>query len=251
VAYQLEVSGVAGVDLCVEEVRLSSERVAAGEALRADVTVCQLRDLEVRDVSLRFLLSEDDSVDDEDVQLGEDLVVDRIPGAGRTELRRRLRLPAGAENGARFVLVQIDPEAGLADLNRGNNQGTAPLTIVPACVDDDLRTNEGPLTATPLEPEASPFEAGVICAHTQDWYALPVAAPGQVEVRLGFVHAAGDLDLFLHRLDGGRLELLGSSETEGDEEVVSVEMEAAGDLLVQVSGFDDAEAPYTLEWSLP
>jgi hypothetical protein len=178
-------------------------------------------------------------------------VVARVPGAGETVLRQRLRLPADLEEGAWFVLAVVDPDAEVADLNRANNSAAAPLGVVAACVDDDLRENEGPLTATALEADASPREGGVICAHTEDWYALPVEGPGAVEVRLAFEHATGDLDLLLWRLADGGLELLGASETEADVEVVEIEVDGAGEVLVQVTGFDDAEASYTLSWSLP
>lgn len=248
VEYQLEVIGVAGVDLVLDTLRLSRDRGAPGEALRADVSVCQLRNLNVADVVVRLLFSADERASAEDAQLG-DFVIARVPGAGCVGVQQRVRIPRGVDAGEGFVVAVVDPLAGEADLNRRNNERAAAFAVVAACVDDDLRTNEGPATATPLEPGASPHEGGVVCAHTQDWYALPVEA-GEVVVRLAFDNDVGDLDLALYRPGDGAPVLLGASETEDDEERVAAEVEA-GELLIQVLGFDDAAAPYTLSWTLP
>ena len=248
VPYQLEVVGVSGVDVCLQSLALSRDSAAPGDAFRADVTLCQLRNLPVRDVPVSFLWSVDETPSADDTTLGE-LVVPLVPGAGEADATRRLRVPRGADPGAGFVVAVVDPEARVADLNRRNNTGSVAFEINAACIDDDFRTNEGPLTATPLEGP-SPHEGGVICPHTQDWYALQVDDAGEVTVSIEFDNAAGDLDLALWRMADGVPEFIDASETDRDIEALTLEV-PAGALLIQVTGFDDAAAPYRLSWTLP
>jgi hypothetical protein len=89
----------------------------------------------------------------------------------------------------------------------------------------------------------------VICAFTEDWYALPVDAAGEVTVRLTFDAAAGDLDLLVYDAEGELL--LGESRTEASPETVTFDVDAAGTVLVRVDGFLEAENDYRLEWVLP
>ncbi len=247
VEYQLEVVGVIGVDVCLQGLTLSRDSGAPGDALRAEVTLCQLRNQDVRDVAVRFLLSEDDQSSADDAELGE-LVVPVVPGAGEARAQRRLTVPRGAAEGERFIVAVVDPEARTNDLNRRNNEGAASFDVVGACVDDDFRTNEGPFSATAIE--ISPHEGGVICAHTEDWYVIEIPDAGALTVTLTFEHAMGDLDLGVWRMVDGAPVELDASRTEGDVEEVNLEV-PAGALLIEVDGFDDAAAPYTLSWTLP
>ncbi len=191
------------------------------------------------------MTAEDGDVDADDLLLDAEGELAPVPGAGERVLFRRLNLPPDVAVGDYQVIAQVDPRRFIADLRPANNERMAPLTVVAACVDDDPRSNEGPLTATPLQ--ASPFEGGVICPHTEDWYRLASEA-GAGEVRLSFEHARGDLDL---RVYDAEQALLGQSRGEGDLETVPFELEAAGDLLIRVDGFDGDQNGYTLEWTLP
>ena len=246
VIYQLVVAGISGVDLAVDAVRLSTGRAAAGADLRAEVDVENLRGDAARDLAVQFLLSADGQPSADDLELAR-AVVPVVAGASSVTLGQRLRLPRDVAAGAYQVVVVLDPERQVADVRPGNNVGTAPLQVAVACADDDPRTNEGPSTATPLGD--SPLEGGVICAFTEDWYALEVAGQGSLSVTLRFEHAAGDLDLSLWDAAGERL--LGESRTEAEVEVVTIDVVGAGVILVQVDGFLDAENAYTLEWSAP
>ncbi len=248
VAYQLTVAGVSGVDLEMVAVRLAPAEAAAGGDVRATVDMRNARADGADGVVVRFWLSADDRPSADDVVLAEHRVA-RIEGGAELALRQRLTIPADAPAGQRFIVADLDPDRRLPDLRPGNNRGAAAIAIVPACVDDDPRDNEGPRTATPLEAADGAHDGGVICAFTEDWYALPVDAAGRVTVRLTFDAAAGDLDLFVYGEDGESL--LGESRTEGAPESVTVDVEVAGTVLVRVDGFLEAEGDYRLEWVLP
>ena len=246
-AYVLTVTGVSGVDLAIDSIRLSSVRAAPGEDVRVDLGVSNRRGDAVEDVLTRYYFSLDANLSPNDRVLGERSIA-RIEGAAVLEVRQRLRLPADLRPDDGYIITVLDPDREVADLRPANNVLSTPLAVVAACIDDDQRENEGPATASPLEGVPSPLAGGVICAFTEDWYALPVAAAGDVNVDLRFQHARGDLDLEIYAEDGM---LLGESRGEGDLEHIALRVAAPGTLLIRVDGFLDARNDYTLSWTTP
>jgi hypothetical protein len=246
VPYALTVAGASGIDLEVLSVRLSAATAAPGDGLRVETEVTNNRGDTARDVLVRYLWSAD-ALPSADDRLLAEARLPVVEGGAVTRASQRVQVPREALPGPRFVVVDVDPLRALPDLRPNNNRGAASVQIVAACVDDDDRANEGPASATPLDP-AEGQRAGVICPFTQDWFRLPVDVAGPVTVRLLIEHARGDLDLRLYDAD---LNPLGESATESDEEVVSVVLAAPGDLLIQVDGFLDAQNEYTLRWILP
>lgn len=244
--YALTVAGVSGVDLEVTDLRLSGARAAPGDDLRATFNVTNLRGDRARDIVVRYLFSLDDEASADDVVLAQSAIA-IINGAEVLPISRRVALPPDLQPDDGFFLVQLDPERDIADVRPSNNLIAAPLAVVAACEDDDERENEGPRTATDLTGIQAPLAGAVICAFTEDWYALPVEA-GDVAVQIAFDNDRGDLDLEVFAEDGLPL---GQSATEADTERVSIEVDAAQTLLIRVDGFLDAENGYTLDWTLP
>lgn len=245
VVYTLNVAGVSGVDLAVEELTVSPAAGAPGTDVRAITQVANLRGDPANGVLLRYVLSNDARLSAEDEVLVERLV--DLPAAGALEVRQKLTIPADAESGARFVVAVIDPERRIPDLRPGNNELAAPLAIDAGCADDDDRENEGPRTATPLMAADGAYEGGVICPFSEDWFSLEVPA-GEVTIGIGFTHASGDLDLTVYDADGANI--LGESRSESDDESVTFDA-AAGTVLIRVDGFFEATNSYTLSWTLP
>ena len=244
--YTLTVSGVSGVDLAASGLTLTSDVAGPGDELLARLTVSNLRGDAASAVLVRFSLSADARPTSDDLVLAEQ-TLPRVEGAGLVELRQRLTVPAAALEGAQQLLVEIDPLRRLPDIRPGNNILRAPFTVLGACLDDDDRANEGPASATPLEWSAGSAE-GVICAYTEDWLSLTAPAGAR---RLTLSVAGGgagatDLDLAVYRADTGAL--LAASTTEVSPEVVLFTLPASAELLVQVDGFLDARASYTLSW---
>lgn len=244
--YALTVAGVSGVDLEITDLRLSGARVAPGDDLRATFDVTNLRGDRARDILVRYTFSLDDQVSADDIVLAESAIV-RIDGAQVLPISQRIAVPPDLQPDDGFLLVQLDPERDIADVRPSNNIVSAPLAVVAACEDDDARENEGPRTATDLTDAEAPLAGVVICAFTEDWYALPVEA-GDVAISIAFDNDRGDLDLEVLAEDGLPL---GRSASEADTERVEVEVDAAQILLIRVDGFLDAENGYTLDWTLP
>lgn len=245
--YALTVAGVSGVDLEVSDLRLSSPRVAPGDDLRASFAVTNLRGDRADDVVVRYLFSLDDRASADDALLFES-IIPRVDGAQLLPVAQRLRIPPDLQPDDGFVIVQLDPDRDIADERPSNNVIAIPLAVVAACEDDDARENEGPRTATDLTGVEAPLAGAVICAFTEDWYALPVPAAGDVTVQLDFQHARGDLDLELFAEDGLPL---GASRSETNREQVVIAVDAPQTILIRVDGFLEAENEYTLDWLVP
>jgi hypothetical protein len=241
--YSLRVRGASGIDLEAVSLDVVPAIASAGDEIRISGEVRNALSDSLQDVTARLLLSDDDlpSADDTELQR---LVLPRVGHLDPATFRVRVRIPAGALAGERFIVLEVDPDRDLADARRPNNILAAPLEIRAACMDDDRQTNERPDSATPLAFDAGPV-AGVICGYTEDWYSLEPAAGTRLTVTLTFDAAAGDLDLSLESAAG---ELLGESATEASPETVTID--AAGPVLVRVDGFLDAEAAYTLTWAV-
>jgi PKD repeat protein len=242
-SYSLSISGVSGVDLALDALTLTSEVAAPGDELLARTTLTNLRGDTAEAVRVRFTLSQDERATDDDTLLGEQ-VIPLIEGASSQTINQRLRVPRSALVGAQFLIAEIDPDRLLPDIRPGNNVFTLPFLVIGECIDDDQRENEGPLTATALEWTDSQYSA-TLCSYTEDWYALTVPS-GDATLTLE-ADAGGDLDLRLYRADD--LTLLGESVQDGDFiEEVSVNFDQSTQVLVQVDGFLDARAEYTLDW---
>jgi|GEM_PF-1982422 len=244
--YTLTVSGVSGVDLAASDLVLTSTVAGPGDELLARLAVRNLRGDAAAGVLVRFSLSADARPTSDDLVLAEQ-TLPRVEGAGVVEVRQRLTVPAAALEGAQQLLVELDPLRRLPDIRPGNNILRAPFTVLGACLDDDDRANEGPTSATPLDWAAASAE-GVICAYTEDWLTLnaPAGARRLTLTVAGGGAGGGDLDLAAYRADTGAL--LGAAATEGSPEVLSFTLPAPAAVLVQVDGFLDARASYTLRW---
>ncbi|MFN3200624.1 MAG: CARDB domain-containing protein [Bradymonadia bacterium] len=248
--YALTVGGVSGIDLTLADLRVAPEFTAPGAEVRATGSLQNLRGDLAQNVGVRFYLSRTTPLAEDALVLG-DLTVDEVEGAGTTSIRKKLTLPLAVEGGDWHLVAVVDPDTEQPDIRRANNEISVPFTVQDACVDDDARENEGPLTATDLAEAMSPVDAAVICAFTEDWYALPVLASGPVDIGIDFDHDVGDLDLRVYADDG--VTLLGESAGEADGESVQIMIEegdAPTTLLIRVDGFFDAENTYSLSWSL-
>ena len=244
--YTLTLSGVSGVDLALSDLTLTSVSGGPGDQLVGRVTVSNLRGDDAANVRLRFTLSQDARPTGDDLLLGEQ-VLPLVSGAGVLQASQRLTIPTAALTGAQQLIVEVDPLRALPDIRTSNNVARADFEVVGVCVDDDERTNEGPASPTALSEPSGEREA-VICAYTEDWYALNANA-GQVNVSLSAVAGAGDLDLSVYRASDGAL--LASSADEGLPSPLSLTLSEPEALLIQVDGFLDARGAYTLSWSSP
>ncbi len=246
VGYSLRVRGASGIDLQVTSFEVEPGRVAPGDEVRVVGAVRNALGDVLQNVTVRFLLSDDDLPSANDTELGE-LVLPRVGNLEPAGFRHRLRVPANAAAGGRFVIAEVDPDRMLGDARRADNALAAPLSVQAACVDDDPRTNEGPATASPVSLEGASVEA-VICGYTEDWYRLSVVEAGTLGIALVFDADGADLDLLVYDAARPNGPPLAQSATDASPEAVT--LEGPADVLIRVDGFLDAEGAYTLRWTL-
>jgi len=84
----------------------------------------------------------------------------------------------------------------------------------------------------------------VILPRDADWFVVEPCLGGRLTVRVRFPAADCDLDLVVYGDDG---EVLGVSESVGDEEAVAVDVGLAPTLLVEVYGLGGGQCTYDLE----
>jgi len=102
--------------------------------------------------------------------------------------------------------------------------------------DDRFEDNDSRQAAHPVEPGID-LDL-VVRTGDEDWYEADACAGGRLLIRIGFLHASGDLDLVVYDGAGDELD---RSETTGDYERVTVEPDAAGPIFARVFGYDGAE----------
>jgi len=243
--YTLTVGGVSGVDLSLDNLIITSAQGAPGDQLLGRVTLSNLRGDSAEQVRVRFTLSQDARPTGDDLLLGEQ-VVPVINGASSLEVSQRLTIPEAALTGAQTLIAEVDPLRALPDIRTGNNVARTPFEVIGVCQDDDDRENEGPASATELLTSSGSVDA-VICAYTEDWYALDAEA-GALLINLSAQAGAGDLDLSVYGADGA---LLGASADVGLPSPLSLTLDAPERVLIQVDGFLDARGVYSLSWSQP
>ena len=241
--YTLLVSGVSGLDLAATELRLTSQSGGPGAELYADVTIQNRRGDQANDVLVRFLISEDLRVSNNDPILGEQRI-STVPGASLVEVRQRISIPNEIAPGVYSLICELDPNLELDDFNLSNNITRSSFEVIAACIDDDDRENEGPRTATPLDwLSLDDGYNGVICPLTEDWY--QITAPSGARV-FTLNTPEGDLDLSIYRASD--MTLLGRSQLETQQEQVSFQLSTETALYIQVDGFFDEGGAYTLSW---
>ena len=87
------------------------------------------------------------------------------------------------------------------------------------------------------------------CNADDDWFAIPLAAGARVDVMVGFAHASSDIDAYLFAPDADPTHdaPLAAGDSTDDDETLTFTATAAGSYLLLVYGYDNREAPYTLD----
>jgi hypothetical protein len=111
-------------------------------------------------------------------------------------------------------------------------------------MEDGQAPNQSGDTAADVEVGES-FDALQICPGNSDFFTFTAAEGDRVTVSIFFSNAEGDLDLRIFRSDD-LTQPLGASESVTDTESVAFEAPFAGDFIIEVFGFMEAEATYNM-----
>jgi hypothetical protein len=127
-------------------------------------------------------------------------------------------------------------------------EGPYRLTIAASdwvCVEDEFEEND--TLATAWDVTGRTTLAGAVCRGDPDWFALDLVAGDTLRVDLRFVHAAGDLNLYVTRANGQTVAFGGSSD---DDEHVTYTADTTGRHGIRVFGLLGASNRYTLDLAL-
>ena len=112
----------------------------------------------------------------------------------------------------------------------------------PICADDDFEENDVIDAAAAVEPDT--YEALMVCADDDDWYAIDVCPGGTLTARALFTHAGGDLDAALYNAQGDRIAI---AQTASDNEEIRLSDADAGVYALRIYGYQGADNRYSLE----
>jgi hypothetical protein len=140
----------------------------------------------------------------------------------------------------------------MCNCNAGAFEDHFACSPAPACrgAEDAKEPNDAPATATPWVRGTGSVTA-YSCSGNQDWYRFTLAAGETLTVTVSFDHAdgAGDLDLLFYSAgvqDVLTQGLLDVSAEEADTERIVYTAPEGGDFLLNVIGYRESEAAYTV-----
>lgn len=107
------------------------------------------------------------------------------------------------------------------------------------CSDDGYEDNDTAGAAQSIDSSAGDL---MVCSGDDDFFRVTVPSGATTEVRIDFEHDEGDLDM--HIYDSTGEDLLRTSTSVGDQEILSVQ--GPGTYLVRVYGYQGAQASYSL-----
>jgi hypothetical protein len=140
-----------------------------------------------------------------------------------------------------FIPPDLCADVACADGERCNPD-SGQCEALPMCADDGFEDNDLMENAAAVEAGAT-YEALQICPFDEDWFTLNVDQDCTATARITFDGAAADLDLVIQDGSDGYQGSYGV----GDSEEVTLTAAAAGPMYIQVFGYDEALAPYSLE----
>lgn len=113
--------------------------------------------------------------------------------------------------------------------------------------DDAYEPNDTPQGARAFTVGAGAVE-GFVCPGNDDWFSLRLASGQEVEVELDFLHAEGDLDVYLWQsgADVSHARPLAGSDSEDDDEAFRFTAPADDTYWLLVYGHQGAQAGYRL-----
>ena len=117
------------VDLECSALILNPDEVEVGGSFTATYGVSNVGTLSSPLTKVAFYLSEDETLDDGDEKLAEDLVPSLNPGEGYVD-DVTLTIPEGTQPDGHYILAMVDPDNEIAERLEDNNLCSAPVTVI-------------------------------------------------------------------------------------------------------------------------
>ncbi len=154
----------------------------------------------------------------------------------------------GIDDGEYFLEVIVDPDDQLVESDETNNVTVIPIEIIggPGAQGDRYEANNSFAMATVFGLTSERHEAG-LSIHTPsdvDYYQIEAVEDGEFDLHLDFVHALGNLDLYVYDADEN---LVGSSTSDTDLEELHWDVLAGEQYYFKVVGVDGSTNAYELD----
>lgn len=232
--YRLEIDGISGVDLVPSDFVVEPEAVAPGDVVRFSFELSNARDEEADAAHYAVWLSSDPVLDEDEDILVREVAIDALAGlATRTE-GRRFTVPADlVDGGVWYAILHVDNRGEVEEFVERNNYLLAELVVSPECVPDRSEPNNFAFEAPDAEDWLDvPL---TLCGGDVDWYAWSPPSSGSYTISLDFLHADGDLDLYV--FEDPTEEPIAVSDGIFDGESVTFPASSTTDYLIYVESF--------------
>jgi hypothetical protein len=143
-------------------------------------------------------------------------------GVGATSIR----VPQGVSSTLQFQAIRIQPSGGAFYSN------DVAVDVLEGCVDDGYEPDSSPATA--IDAVLPSVTTQVVCDGDDDFVSVDLAEGEMLRVDATFLHAEGDVDLFVHRADAtNKYEWEAASFSSTDNESIRFVAPEAGTYLVR------------------
>lgn len=221
--YQIEIEGLDGIDLTVEDFTLDPPAAELGERVRYTFEVSNTRTGDAGAYHYAVYLSDDPVIDAlEDTLLREEDLDALVAGASFEE-GNKVTIPEDAAPGQlHFIGVVIDNRDEVDEVVETNNVALLPLQIDALCERDAAEPNDARIDA---EVGGDFLDVDLtLCADDIDWFIFEALPETEYSFRADFDGDEGDLDLFAYDEALGELD---ASEGLEDSETVTFTTPAA------------------------
>ena len=137
VTYNLEASGLPGVDLAVEDLNIGSGTYEEGDKIRYDFHLLNYGGDAVSSTDYHVYLGTSPTPDSGADQLLGEFGINDIEPDDLLEIEGQANVPSGAAEGTQYIHVVVDPDDELGDVNRSNNRDTVPIEIVASTASEE------------------------------------------------------------------------------------------------------------------
>ncbi|MBI5609359.1 MAG: hypothetical protein HY902_10825 [Deltaproteobacteria bacterium] len=183
----------AGVDLLAGQLTVSPSVTFPGALIKTKFKVTNLGDKAAAPFTVRYLLSQDGKVDENDKILKDVDYINGMDASITLQSTETLLLPIVA-GGNWTVLAQVDTGKVIAETNETNNlslSNTLQLSTTQTCQPDAFAGNHTADTAAALPPSGTLLQALNVCPGLPDWYSIQVPTGKALSVKLNWKYQSG------------------------------------------------------------
>ncbi len=248
--YTLQVQVLApanGVDLLAGQLSVSPSVTFPGALIKTKLKVTNLGDKAAAPFTVRYLLSQDGLVDENDKILKDVDYINGMDASVTVESSETLLLPIVA-GGVWTVLAQVDTGKVIAETNETNNvslSNSLQLSTTQTCQPDAYAGNHTADTAAALPPAGTLLQALNVCPGLPDWYSIQVPTGKALSVKLNWKYQSGKGLVGVQIIDSSKAGVLAGAASAASSKATIPYVQVGGTFYVHVYVLPETTAiPY-------